>query len=474
MARLTNNALVRPLLGKVFYRQLNKKKVNQTHYPAPFAIIKNWIRDYGHKNAMVNEAKSIATLMLSDTASNLLRVFFLQTQMKEIGKGVALDAQHVHVIGAGTMGGDIAAWCAFKGFRVTLQDQSAEKIAPAMKRAYKLFKKKLKIDRLVQQAMDRLQPDVSGLGVRSADIIIEAIFENLEVKQDLFRSIELQMKPDAILATNTSSIPLQDISQVLQQPERLVGIHFFNPVAKMPLVEIVRHDGTDPELVKRAAAFVTKISRFPVVVASSPGFLVNRVLMPYLMEAMLLLEEGQSAQAIDNAAINFGMPMGPVHLADTVGLDVCLSVAKNLMEQFGGQVPQRLVDMVENGSLGVKTGKGFYEYKSGKKVDSGSSVATVQPDLTDRLILRMLNEAVACLQERVIEDVDLLDAGMIFGTGFAPFRGGPLHYAKHRGIQNVVVQLDRFTQQYGDRFKPMAGWELLVSPGEDTVVPDHV
>ncbi len=460
---LANAPLIRKFVSKLFYKKLSSK-VNKTHYPAPYAVIDNW-RAHGveGKNAYLNEAKSIAHLMMTDTSRNLVRVFFLQNQLKALAKLAKSNVEHVHVIGAGTMGGDIAAWCAYKGFYVTLQDQSPEKIAPAIKRAYQLYRKKLKKPRLIKAVMDRLQPDVKGGGVGRADVVIEAVFEDLAVKQALFKDIEPQLKSGAILATNTSSIPLEDISTVLKNPERLLGMHFFNPVSKMPLVEIVRGPKTSDELVNCAAAFVGKLARQPLPVASRPGFLVNRVLMPYLMEAMELLQEGVPAAVIDKAALTFGMPMGPITLADKVGLDVCLSVAENLTAHFGGQVPKQLTQMVENKHLGIKSGRGFYRYQNGKKILAETSQGPVEnANLTDRLILRMLNEAMACLDEGVITDADLLDAGMIFGTGFAPFRGGPIHYAKARGIVEVVSQLERFSTQYGDRFKPNAGWENLV------------
>ena len=429
---------IRPLLGKLFYRNLAAQKVNKKHYPAPFAVVRNWVRDGACGNAMENEAHSIAELMLSPTARNLVRIFFLQDKMKGLAKHGTEKIGTVHVIGAGTMGGDIAAWCALRGLRVTLQDQSPEKIAPAIKRACKLFQKKLRVSRLVQAAMDRLQPDENGYGISKADLIIEAVFENLSVKQAIFHDVETKAKPAAILATNTSSIPLEEIATTLKNPQRLVGIHFFNPVDKMPLIEVVCGEQTADATIQNAAAFVGAIGRFPLPVASHPGFLVNRVLMPYLMEAMTLFEEGIPASVIDRAAVEFGMPMGPMALADKVGLDVCLSVADNLSQHFGGKVPERLKTMVKNGQLGVKSGRGFYRYRNGKAIRLRiPSKISASPDLPDRMILRMVNEAVACLFEGIVTDVDLLDGGMIFGTGFAPFRGGPIQYARTRGIKAV-------------------------------------
>lgn len=452
--KLSNVSVVRPLLGKAFYKQVSKK-VSRAHYPAPYAIVDNWIRDGVGNNAMENEAKSIAELMVSPSSRNLVRVFFLQTRVKGLGKGNNFLAKRVHVIGAGTMGGDIAAWCAFRGLQVTLQDQTAEKIAPAIKRAYKLFKKKLKQPRLIQAAMDRLQPDTTGRGIRSADVVIEAIFENLEAKQDLFKKLESELKPGALLATNTSSIPLDEISTVLKNPAGLVGVHFFNPVALMPLVEVVRSDKTSKEAVDHALSFVGAIGRMPIPVASRPGFLVNRILMPYLMEALELLNEGVSATAIDKVALDFGMPMGPITLVDKVGLDVCLSVSENLTSHLGGSVPETLKNIVAEGHLGVKTGRGFYRYKQGKVVVDGAG-DSAPADAIDRLILRMVNESMACLSENIVEDADLLDAGMIFGSGFAPFRGGVIQYARDRGYDEIYARLEELSEKYGDRFKPVA------------------
>lgn len=459
---LTNQRFVRPLIAKKLNQSL-KQKVNREHYPAPYIVVENWLKYGVDGNAgMINEAKSIANLFLSNTGKNLVRVFFLQDRLKGLAKGIEFNPRHVHVIGAGTMGGDIAAWCAANGLQVTLQDREPKYIEPAIKRAYELFNYKFKLPREAQAAMDRLTPDPQGLGVSRADVVIEAIYENLQAKQAIFKEIEPKLKPNAILATNTSSIPLDELNQVLANPGRLVGIHFFNPVAKMMLVEVVQGKRTDPQVVKEAMAFVRKIDRLPLPVSSQPGFLVNRILMPYLMEGMALLNEGYSKETIDHAAVDFGMPMGPIELADTVGLDVCLSVAENLVGHYGGEVPEKLRTMVKNGELGRKSGKGFYIYHQGKPVrDKSNPKETPSSDVTDRLIGRMLNEAVACLREKVVGDADLLDAGMIFGTGFAPFLGGPMHYIKSRGAKSVEQMLNALAQRYGDRFKPDPGWQDL-------------
>jgi 3-hydroxyacyl-CoA dehydrogenase / enoyl-CoA hydratase / 3-hydroxybutyryl-CoA epimerase len=356
------------------------------------------------------------------------------------------------------MGADIAIWAAARGFTVSLQDRSPEILARAMKKAFGFYKKKLKQPRLVQEAMDRLMPDLHGDGLVRADLVIEAIIEKVEAKRELFAQIEAKARPEALLATNTSSIPLEDIAESLKDPTRLVGLHFFNPVAQMQLVEIVRGAQTSEQALNRARGFTVALDRLPLDVKSSPGFLVNRVLMPYLIEAMMLAEEGVALADIDGAATDFGMPMGPILLADTVGLDICLSVAEELSGPLGTKVPQRLRDMVAAGNLGKKTGRGFYTYdKKGKTRGRGKRTATHEP-VTERLILRMVNESVACLREGVVADLDSIDAGLVYGTGFAPYLGGPMRYAETLGDVGICSTLRRLAQEYDRRFEPDAGW----------------
>lgn len=460
---LTNQKLVRQVLGYYLRKQV-RKKVNPAHYPAPFDVVDNWEHvGVDSQAAYEREAKSCGKLFFSETCNNLVRVFFLQDKLKSLAKDVSFKPQHVHVIGAGTMGGDIAAWCAAQGLTVTLQDLEPRFIAPAIKRAQATFKDKLKENYLVEKAMDNLIPDVEGNGISRADVIIEAVIEDLAIKQSTFKMIESKAKPHAILATNTSSILLDDINKVLQQPERLVGIHFFNPVAKMQLVEIVIGDKTSDEVIERALSFVRKIDRLPLPVKSSPGFLVNRILMPYLLGAVMLMKEGVPMTAIDKAMLNFGMPMGPITLADTVGLDVCLSVAKYLSKYFDTPIPPALVEMVEKKQLGKKTGQGFYKWdKRGKQIKPDEP-AYDKPleDISNVLVLTMLNEAFACLREGVVADGDLLDAGMVYGTGFAPFRGGPIHYAKSQGIQELYQQFVKQKQARGENNNTEM-WETVV------------
>jgi len=453
---------LRPLIARQLRKNV-RQKVHEDNYPAPYALIDLWEHYADSNMMMIQEARSVARLMKTKTAQNLIRVFFLQAAMKEYGKVVKFKAKHVHVIGAGIMGGDIAAWCALKGLTVTLQDQSPERIAPAIKRAAKLFSKKLKQRRLITAAMDRLIPDPMAYGLAKADVVIEAIFEDLEVKQQLFTEIESIVSTDTLLCTNTSSIPLQELSECLQNPARLVGLHFFNPVDRMQLIEIVHADNTDPSIIGKASAFAVQISRLPLKVKSSPGFLVNRVLMPYLLEAAYMVQEGIDPASIDKAAICFGMPMGPVELADKVGLDICLSVAEILSQRLGGRIPDILNDLVSSDKLGVKTGQGFYRYHKGKPVKHKVKDNDAQQLLIkDRLILRFLNEAVTCLREGIIDNEDMLDAGIIFGTGFAPFTGGPIKYLHTLEFDNQQHRFEEFNKQYGDRFIMDKGWKNLL------------
>ena len=461
---LVNKTPIRQFFAK-FLRMQTAKKLQQDHYPAPFALISVWEQFGGNDTAMLNgEANSVAQLTINEASRNLVRVYLLQQRLKSFGVSRDFKPAHVHVFGAGVMGGDIAAWCALRGMTVGLQDREPKYIAPAIKRAHTLFKRKLKHPRRIQAVMDRLIPTIDSAKFEKMDVIIEAIIEDINAKTELFKELEGQVRDDAILATNTSSIPLETISKSLKAPERLVGIHFFNPVARMQLVEVVSAENTSHECFERAATFCKKIGRLPLPVKSSPGFLVNRILTPYLMEAMLMFEEGIKPEMIDKAAMEFGMPMGPVELADTVGLDICLSVAKNLSERINIMIPEKLVDMVEQGKLGKKNGKGFYQHKKGKPVkEKISSNGSAFKNIEQRLVMRILNECIACLGEGIVEDEDLLDAGMIFGTGFAPFRGGPMNYAKTRGYEKVYAELSSLHTTHGDRFEPSGHWQKYLT-----------
>lgn len=461
-AWITNTWLARRLLAPQMAKQV-ARKARKEHYPAPYALINTWARTGGSpiQTRLDAERRAVVKLAGTPTARNLIRIFFLTERLKALG-GKDHGIQHVHVVGAGVMGGDIAAWSAYKGFNVTLQDREQRFIDPAMERAQALFAKRVKDDSKRPAVAARLKADLAGEGVAQADLVIEAIIENPEAKRELYQSLEPKMKADALLTTNTSSIPLDDLRDHIQRPAQFAGLHYFNPVAQMPLVEIIHHDGMAPETERRLASFCKALGKFPVPVAGTPGFLVNRVLFPYMLEAATAYAEGVPGPVLDKAAVKFGMPMGPIELLDTVGLDVAAGVGKELAPFLGLQVPAALAT-VEQGKRGKKDGQGLYKWENGRaqKPDVPANYA-VPADLEDRLILPLLNEAVACLHDGVVADADLLDAGVIFGTGFAPFRGGPIQYIRATGADALVERLKVLQQRHGDRFAPRPGWDSPV------------
>jgi 3-hydroxyacyl-CoA dehydrogenase/enoyl-CoA hydratase/3-hydroxybutyryl-CoA epimerase len=462
-ARLLNLRWIRPLIARRVRRDV-ARKARETHYPAPFAIIDLWVKHGGKgPQAYEAEARSIAALMNTSASRNLVRVFFLQNKLKAQGSRDAEPVERVHVVGAGVMGGDIAAWCALRGMQVSLQDRDLKYIKPALERAHELFRKRLRSESDRQQAQSRLLADVAGDQVAEADLVIEAIFEDRDAKQALYADLVPKMKAGAILATNTSSIRLESLREGLPEPRRFIGLHFFNPVAQLPLVEVIRCEDSDADAVDRGVGFVKKIGKTPLVCRSAPGFVVNRILAPYMAEAMHLQQEGEPLAAIDEAAVEFGMPMGPVELADSVGLDVVLHVAGILGGDTDTTAAALLQSKVKAGELGRKSGRGFYEWRGGKAVKPAVPDDYQPPaDLCDRLILPMVNEALRCLAEGVVEDAELLDAGVIFGTGFAPFRGGPLRYASERGLDETRTRMEQLAAAHGERLLPdAAAWEAF-------------
>ena len=456
---ISNTWPARKLLAPQMAKQV-ARKAKKAHYPAPYALISTWERTGGRgiQARLDAERRAVVKLAGTPTARNLIRIFFLTERLKgQAGKDSSI--RHVHVVGAGVMGGDIAAWSAYKGFEVPLQDREQRFIDGALARAQELFAKRVKDDAKRPAVAARLKGDLGGAGVAAADLVIEAIIENPEAKRELYQSLEPRMKADALLTSNTSSIPLDELREHLARPAQFAGLHYFNPVALMPLVEIVRHDRLDPEQVRRLAAFCKALDKFPVVVAGTPGFLVNRVLFPYLLEAATLYAEGVPGRIIDKAAVDFGMPMGPIELIDTVGLDVAQGVGAELSPFLGLPVPAALA-AVEPGKRGRKDGQGLYKWENGKPVKPEVPAGYQAPsDLEDRLVLPLLNEAVACLHDQVVDDGDLLDAGVIFGTGFAPFRGGPIEHIRATGADALLERLKALQARHGDRFTPRPGWD---------------
>jgi len=365
LAWSSNTLAARKLLAPQMIKQV-ARKAPKAFYPAPYALIATWQRSAGKpiRVRLDAERKAVVTLAGSSTARNLIRIFFLTERMKGLGKGDA-NIRHVHVVGAGVMGGDIAAFAAYKGFDVTLQDREQRFIDGALQRAQALFDKKVKDPTKRPEVAARLKSDLNGDGVADADLVIEAIIENPDAKRELYQSVEPRMQADALLTTNTSSIPLDELRPHIARPAQFAGLHYFNPVAQMPLVEIIHHDGMDPETERRLAAFCKALGKFPVPVAGTPGFLVNRVLFPYMLEAATAYAEGIPGAAIDKAAVKFGMPMGPIELIDTVGLDVAAGVSKELAPFLGLQIPAALAT-VDAGKRGKKDGQGIYAWENGK------------------------------------------------------------------------------------------------------------
>ncbi len=460
----TNTWLARQVIAPMVTKQA-ARKARKAHYPAPFALIETWRRASGDTRALLKaEARTVTRLAATPTAANLVRVFFLMEALKGLGGQSSHAIRRVHVVGAGVMGADIAATVALAGFEVGLQDREQAIVEQAIARVAPQFDRRLKTPERIVAGKARLTADVEGSGLPATDLVIEAIFENLDAKRALYSQVEPVLPVNAILATNTSSIAIDELALNLARPSQFVGLHFFNPVAQMPLVEIVRHRTLDPEVERRAAAFVRALDKLPLPVAGTPGFLVNRILMPYLLEAIRAHAEGIPGPVIDRAAKNFGMPMGPIELSDVVGLDVAANVGRILAPFLGLELPEGIDAKLAAGKRGKKDGEGLYVWTDGRAVKPAIPQGYSAPgDLEDRLILPLVNEAVACLADGVVDTEDLLDAGVIFGTGFAPFRGGPLRYVRENGAAGVLGRLAALQARHGARFAPRPGWERFTS-----------
>ncbi len=437
-------------------------KIDPSHYPAPFAIVELW-RRHGAAvpGAYLAEAHSLGELMCSTSSRNLVRMFLLQDRLKGLGGKPKVDFKHLHVIGAGLMGADIAALAASRGLKVTLQEHKAASLDAALARARAFLDKRSATAEAAAEAMTRLRADVGGAGAADADVVIEAIPEDLDAKRALYADIETRLKPGALLASNTSSLTIETLAAKLADPTRLVGMHFFNPATQMQLVEIVQGERTQPQIALNAMAFARKLDKLPLPCRSAPGFVVNRVLLPYINEALFACEEGIPPDTIDAVGTAFGMPVGPIELADRIGLDVALQVGGVIARAFGRRVPANLARLVDQGKFGRKSGQGFYSWRNDKPLRLANAMPGSPPDLEDRLILPMLNAAAAVLREGIVADAELLDAGVVFATGFAPFRGGPLRYAADRGIDGVRRRLAQLAEIYGARFAPDPYWHTL-------------
>ena len=395
--------------------------------PAPFAILDHYSGENIDQKSLQNrETPLFSELMMTPASAGLRRTFQLNDAVKKGTRGEGA-VSHIHVIGAGVMGGDIAAVAAMSGFDVTLQDLSEEAIAGALARARTLYERRLKDPAKVDAAMARLSADPKGDGLAEADLMIEAVAENLDIKRRVFADAEARMKPDAIMATNTSAIPLEEIGTALTAPDRLIGMHFFNPVPVLPLVEVVYTDVSRTEFVDRAMVVCGALKKLPIRCKSAPGFLVNRALLPYMFHAIEAMLDGADPDKLDQALVRFGMPMGPIELCDQVGLDVCHDAG--VVIGLPKRTENKLKAMVQAGTIGRKSGSGFYEWDD-KKANRprGSYEAEELKAIAVKLMAPLVKECRDAIDEGVVDSVDMADAACIFGIGFPAFRGGPVFW----------------------------------------------
>lgn len=433
--------ILNKLISSVALRKARSNVTAKTkgNYPAPYKVIDvmGETLSLSRKDSLNLEKEAFLELVKTEQMRNCLRIFFLQEKYKK-QKVHDIETKPINtaaVIGAGTMGAGIAQWLTCKGKKVYLKEVCDELIAKGLKVIGDLFVqgvRRHKFDRpTARNGIANIVPVTDNTVLRDADVLIEAIVEKLEVKQKVLAQVEEHVSHDCIIATNTSALSIDDIASHLKRPERFVGIHFFNPVHKMQLVEIVRGSKTSDETVQRAVKFVQSIGKMPIVTKDSPGFVVNRILVPYLVDACKLLEEGFDIEEVDDAMVKWGMPMGPFRLMDEIGIDVCQHVAADLYDRLphmDDELPTTLSDLIADGYLGKKSGEGFYKYKKGKSVRKGTKVQSEnKPTIINKLVSSMVHEAMLVRREKVVEHSDDVDFAMIMGTGFAPFRGGPLN-----------------------------------------------
>ena len=476
-----NNWLVADLLDLKLYRELKRR--THGHYPALFKALEVVLESVSCTEAesLAAEREAFLELTAGPVSHNLVRLFLQTERAKKVSGPDLQSVQRTAVIGAGVMGAGIAQWIAARGLPVLLRDIGPEQVARGMTTIARLFEEGRKRRAFTvteaRAGMDRIQPADHTASLANVDFVIEAAVERMDLKQQIFKRLTEESGPNTVLATNTSALSVTDLAATTRAPERVIGFHFFNPVHRMQLVEVVVGRQTHPETVQRAMQFARQIGKLPVRVADRPGFLVNRVLMPYLIEAGRLFEEGARAEEIDAAMIEFGMPMGPLRLVDEVGVDVAQHVARTLADAFGDRipVPRVLGWMIEKGALGRKSGAGFYTYQDRHPApnramhhyQSTSEAAWIsRQELQWRMTLLMLNEAARCVEERVVETPAEADFAMVMGAGFAPFRGGPLRYVDHVGAEFIVAEMDRWVGLGLKRFAPCALLRRMVASGE--------
>jgi 3-hydroxyacyl-CoA dehydrogenase/enoyl-CoA hydratase/3-hydroxybutyryl-CoA epimerase len=472
-------------LATIIADRAKKKTIEKTHghYPAPLKALEVVVSGLKSTTAvsLENEKKAFIELSKGDVAQNLIRVFFLQERAKKLTVGdlkPEVKPKRVLVVGAGLMGSGIAQWLSARGLNVVLKDIGPEPLGKGLQsidRVYRDAVKRRILSKVDARAgFDRILPIYEDVPLANVDLAIEAAVEKLDLKKQIFSQIEPKIPNTLLIASNTSGLSIDAISEGMAHPEKVVGVHFFNPVHRMQLVEVVRGSRTSETVLAMAIQFVKSIGKLPVLVKDSPGFLVNRILLPYLVEAIRIFSEGHSVEAIDRAILGFGMPMGPLRLNDEVGLDVSQHVGSDLAARVSHLPPLNdvLPRMIQKGWLGRKSGAGFYVYREGSETPNPElnefqpSIEPANADqVTDRLIFIMVNEAARVLEENVVTDPADVDFGMIMGTGWAPFRGGPLKYADSVGISTVVSRLNQLAGKFGEYFKPCALLNEMVNRG---------
>ena len=486
-ALLENN----PIGRAVVFKKAREGVISKTKgkYPAPLEAIQV-IQDIGtgyrsnfrgetRSRAMKREALGFGKMAATEVSKNCIRLFFLTEGIKKstgLPEGVQVDTQKITsaaVLGAGVMGGGIAHLFADKGISVRMKDIGLQGLELGVQSALSLFKKSLKrrsiSPRQFEQKLARIAPTTTYEGFRGAEVVVEAVIEKMDVKQAVLKELETFVSPDTVIATNTSSLSVSTMQSVMANPERFCGMHFFNPVHKMPLVEVIRGDRSSDRAVSQIYQFSKQIGKTPIVVKDAPGFLVNRLLMPYLTEAAIMVSEGVRIEELDPAMLDFGMPMGPIELIDEVGLDVAEKVGHILHDGFGERMnpPNTFEKLLKEKRLGKKSGAGFYRYrgtdKKEKVFDPGIyDLLGIQPasgkigskEMVERCVFSMVNEAARCLEEKIVSSPEDVDLGMIMGTGFPPFRGGLLRYADSIGLETIVAGLQALSGRYGMRFEP--------------------
>ena len=465
-----------PMTRALVYASARKSVLKETrgNYPAPLAALEA-VRHgltQGIQAGYENEARTLGRLAITEVSKNLINVFYLNEALKKDSAPSRFSVARAAVIGAGIMGGGVAQLFAEKGITVRIKDIHAKAVAAGLKAAADIFRKRSKksvIDPLLaRDGMDRITGATDASGFGTADLAVEAVVESMEVKKAVLRDFEQAAKDTAIFASNTSSLSITELATASKRPEQVVGMHFFNPVEKMPLVEVVRGQRTSPETVAAIAALSRRIGKLPVVVNDGPGFLVNRILMPYLGEALTMLEEGGGIEEIDQVLLRFGMPMGAFILLDEIGIDIAHKVSGILQQGLGARIkPSPLLEgLIKEGYLGKKNSKGFYQYTNGKRGKPDPLVSAMagkrkgaggpipEQEIVERAVFLMIKEAALCLEDKIVDRVDHLDAALIFGIGFPPFRGGLMRYAEKLGAKYIVERLDIYAAKYGDRFTP--------------------